>query len=144
MLSQQFWAKSSNLSRNDHSQNYIYFLKAGVFVISSIMLIAPFGLSFISESAIPLGLLLVYPLTIFACMRWMNNNNSKFRRVFDKTLSVLSFFLIYMLIEHIASTLQLFSFAFAFAFPALLALFGLFAFRLSSLSSDRANSLISA
>ncbi len=127
MLSQQSLsefgvpAKSGNFSNSDR------ILKATIFIVSAIMLIAPFGLTIISESAVPIGLLSFYPLTIFACMAWKNKDSSISKRIINKVISVLTMLAIYKIAELISiHSSGLISIPLALTLPAMLASLALF------------------
>ena len=135
MLSQQSLsefgvsAKSRDLSDSDH------ILKATVFIISAIMLLSPFGLSIVSESAVPIALLAFYPLTIFACMAWKKKDSSISKRLINKVISIIAIFAVYKIAAltsvHSSGLIPLYL---ALALPALLASLVLFTTAKSSSS----------
>ena len=101
MLTQQWLSTSGKIFAIQPNFNHTNFLKAAVGLFTTIMLLAPFGLAIISESAMPVGLLGIYPLTIFACLRWLNKTNDQIDNVANKTASVVAVYSIYKLAEYI-------------------------------------------
>jgi branched-subunit amino acid permease len=127
MFAQQTLSHFGESAKYETTASNGYFLKASIYIITAIMLIAPFGLTVVSESAVPIGLLVFYPLTIFACMQWSKKNLSIHQRIFSKVVSIVTIFMIYKIAEYISiHSFQLITVPLALTFPILLASLALF------------------
>ena len=71
-------------------------------ILNALMLILPFVYTVISESALPMLSILVYPMTVFIALQWRNQNNSKAITCALRIISVVTIFGIYQLIDFIA------------------------------------------
>jgi len=92
-------------------------IKQGILILSSLLIFAPFILCAITESAIPLLLLGIYPATIFVSYMWRSSRLPFNYAVSRKVCAVISIFGIYKLNEFVLTD----KLQFGYALPMLVA-----------------------